>query len=119
LAFLAGGESRAEPLTGIKALMLAVMEDGMRCYFSPTLLTRVEAEHWIESRQSQLVFSFEVICETFGIEASAARRVLRAMRDRGQRGMPAVRTRPNVRHNTVSLPRKRRRRRSRAARDEG
>lgn len=109
LLFLCGGEQRAEPLTGVKALMLAVLEDGIRCYFSQTQLVRVEAEHWIESRQRQLVFSFEVICETFGIEASAARRTLRRMREQGRRALPAVRTRPNVRHNTVSLLRKRRR----------
>ena len=110
LAFLGGGESRSAPLTGVKALMLAVLEDGIRCYFSSTRLVRTEAEHWVESRHHKLVFSFEVICETFGIEAGAARARLRALRDQGKRAMPAVRTRPNVRHNTVAVLRKRRRR---------
>ena len=109
LMFLGGGEHRAEPLTGVKALMLAVLEDGIRCYFSQNRLVRTEADHWIQSRQRSLVFSFEVICETFGIEASAARRTLHVMREQGRRALPVVRTRPNVRHNTVSLVRKRRR----------
>lgn len=110
LLFLGGGERRFEPLSGVKALMLAVLEDGIRCFLSENRLVRTEAEHWIASRQRTLVFSFEVICETFGIEASAARVHLAAMRQQGRRELPAVRTRPNVRHNTVSLLRKRRRR---------
>ena len=118
LLFLGGGERRVEPLTGVKALMLAVLEDGIRCFFSQNRLVRAEADHWIASRQRTLVFSFEVICETFGIEADAARTTLRAMREQGRLALPAVRTRPNVRHNTVSLLRKRRRRKvDRAARE--
>lgn len=112
LLFLGAGERRYEPLTGVKALMLAVLEDGIRCYLSLDPRLQAEAEHWVDSPQRKLVFSFEVICDTFAIEASAARRMLRALRGRETRAMPTYRTRPNVRHNTLSVVRKRRRRKA-------
>lgn len=112
LLFLGGGERRSEPLTGVKALMLAVLEDGVRCYFSRDTRLRSEAEHWVDSPQRKLVFAFEVICDTFGIEPSAARRTLRLMRAVEQRKLSFYRTRPNVRHNTLSVLRKRRRRKA-------
>src|SRR5512145_2409662 len=49
LASLGGGESRSSQYTGTKALMLAVLEDGIRSYLSPVARIRSEAEYWIST----------------------------------------------------------------------
>lgn len=79
---ISGGVSAVLPSTGIKALMLAVLEDGIRCYFSRARQERVEAEHWVESALRRGAFSFPVLCEMFGVEPGAARQALRRMRAR-------------------------------------
>jgi hypothetical protein len=52
-ASLGGGESRSSQYTGTKALMLAVLEDGIRSYLSPVARIRAEAEYWIASARSR------------------------------------------------------------------
>jgi len=99
LAPLAGGEPRAAEYTGTKALMLAVLENGFRSYFSPKVRIRAEAERWVRSPQGRSPFSFTVVCETLGLEPDAVRLALRRLRA-NQPALtqpPAIkRSRPNV-----------------------
>ena len=95
---LGGGEPRSATLSGIKGLLLAVLEDGIRGYLSPVKEVRAEAEYWVGSGRVRSPFCFVVICETLGLEPSAVRDALERMRT--QRVNPARalgRTRPNVR----------------------
>jgi hypothetical protein len=97
---LSGGEPRHSALNGTKALLLAVLEDGIRSYLSPIEEIRAEAEYWVSSRRARSPFCFVVICETFGLEPSAVRRAIERLR--AQRVDPARaigRTRPNVRRS--------------------
>jgi hypothetical protein len=91
------------PYTGTKALMLAVLEDGIRCYLSNKRRLQREAELWMYCSR-RLVFSFDVLCETFGLDPNATRRALRQLR-KGSEGFGALRHRgrQNVRHNVISL----------------
>ncbi len=79
LLLIGGGEQRCAPQTGVKALLLAVLEDALRCYFSKDARIRTEAEVWVDSR-ARTAFSFEVICDIYGIDSTAARAALRQMR---------------------------------------
>ena len=98
LALLGGGEPRSLPYRGVKALMLAVLEDGIRAYLGSSPLLRTEAEQWMRLRQRRWPFSFSVVCETLGLEPSAVQRALRIMR--AQKALPAVvrRSRPHAGH---------------------
>ncbi len=91
------------PHTGTKALMLAVLEDGIRCYLGNKRRLQREAELWMYCSR-RLVFSFDVLCETFGLDPNATRRALRQLR-RGSEGFGSLRHRgrQNVRHNVISL----------------
>ncbi len=97
---LAGGESRGTEFTGTKALMLAVLEDGIRSYLSPVARIRSEAEYWVRAKKQRSPFSFTVVCETLGLEAQAVREALDRMRKKNVRPREAIRrSRPNVRRN--------------------
>ena len=103
LQSVSGGESRSGQLTGTKALMLAVLEDGIRCYLSNKKRLQREAETWMYCSR-RLVFSFTVLCETFGLDPNATRAALRRMRKEAS-GLGSLRHRgrQNVRHNVISL----------------
>lgn len=73
---LGGGESRGTDYTGTKALMLAILEDGVRAYLGPTPRLRAEAELWVTNPQRRWIFSFDIICETLGLEPDSVRTVL-------------------------------------------
>lgn len=91
------------PHTGTKALMLAVFEDGIRCYLSNKRRLQREAETWIYCSR-RLVFSFDVLCETFGLDPNATRRALRQLREStGGFNSMRHRGRQNVRHNVISM----------------
>ncbi len=75
LGALGGGEPRRGEYTGTKALMMAVLEDGIRDYRTAIGRPRIEAEGWVRS-EHRGVFSFIVICETLGLEPAAVRRAL-------------------------------------------
>jgi hypothetical protein len=68
LTSLGGGESRSGQYTGTKALMLAILEDGIRSYLSPVGRVRNEAEYWVKSGRQRSPFCFTVVCETLGLE---------------------------------------------------
>ena len=98
---LSGGECRGgTEYTGTKALMLAVLEDGIRSYLSPVGRIRSEAEYWVTAKKQRSPFSFNVVCETLGLEAEAVREALERMRAKNVAPRQAIRrSRPNVRRN--------------------
>ena len=77
------GYRRDSFISGEKALMLAVLEDGIRCFqehlrnprSNPKLLSQ-EAEAWIRTVDYDWPFSFNNICETLGINPEALRAAL-------------------------------------------
>jgi hypothetical protein len=77
---LTRGHRNDSLLSGEKALMLAVLEDGIRCFqghlqaprIHPRRLER-EATEWITSTAHEETFSFVNICETLGLNPSALR----------------------------------------------
>ena len=74
-----GGESRANNSSGIKALLFAVFEDGVRCYLGPPGGQRTAAEAWVRSKQSS-AFSFGTVCEVLGFDPDAVRDALAKLR---------------------------------------
>ena len=58
LTSLGGGEPRSAQYTGTKALMLAILEDGIRSYLSPVGRIRNEAEYWVTSRPATFAVLF-------------------------------------------------------------
>jgi hypothetical protein len=95
-----GGESRAGQLTGTKALMLAVLEDGIRSFLSRSRLLANEAEFWIYSHLRHSPFSFTVVCEMLGLDPGAVRKTLRQMKSENVSARKAI---PRARHN-VRIP---------------
>jgi hypothetical protein len=95
---IAGGEPREAEFSGTKALMLAVLEDGIRSYLSRAKGAADEAELWVNSGRRRSPFSFVVVCETLNLNPDAVRRVLREMRAGQVPARKAIpRSRPNVR----------------------
>lgn len=80
---------RKTPLEPEKALLLAVLEDGVRC-FQDNILPRnrkkqmlfEEAEAWLFSDEANGVFSFVSICALLGFDPGYIRRGLRRWRQR-------------------------------------
>ena len=106
LTSLGGGEPRSTQYTGTKALMLAILEDGIRSYLSPVGRIRSEAEYWVTAGRQRSPFSFTVVCETLGIEPGAARCALYSLREKNVSRKSLGRSRPNVRR-VSRLPRRR------------
>ena len=95
---IAGGEPRTSQLTGTKALMLAVLEDAIRCYVDGRKHIADEAEDWIRSNQRHSPFSFVIVCETLGLDPSATRVKLCEIKARQISSREAIpRARKNVR----------------------
>jgi len=104
---LGGGESSAGSYTGIKALMLAVLDNGIASYLSSTPRLRAEAEYWISASAQRSPFSFTVVCETLRLEPDAVRVALRRLRNREAGPIRAIgRRRQNVRRAGRLLIRK-------------
>jgi hypothetical protein len=102
-----GGEPRNSQYTGTKALMLAILEDGIRSYLSPVGRIRNEAEYWVTSTRQRSPFSFAVVCETLGLEPEAVRAALRRLREKNVSPRRALgRSRPNVRRSGRIVGRK-------------
>jgi hypothetical protein len=104
----------------IKRLMLAVLEDAMRCYQTYTSSHSgaqrrlfVEAEAWLMDRKGDGPFAFETVCETLGIDPSCLREGLRRwrlLRLDGLNPRRLARRSPVTRVGRISAPLKRRRR---------
>jgi hypothetical protein len=94
-----GGQPPDAPFLGVKALMLAILEDAIRAYLGEVPRSREEAALWIADSRSQWVFSFPVVCETLGLEPNAVRNAVRRMHGRYPVARPVSigRSRPNSR----------------------
>ncbi len=91
---LPGGSSfQARPFHGTKALLFAVLDDGVRSYFSEHPRLQREAAHWIDDPRPRGPFAFVSICDVFGLDAGAVRKSLRQLRDEAQRPSGQVRPR--------------------------
>jgi len=107
LTSLGGGEPRSTQYTGTKALMLAILEDGIRSYLSPVGRIRSEAEYWVTAGRQRSPFSFTVVCETLGLEPEAVRAALDRLRSRNVSPRRVLgRSRPNVRRTGRLIGRK-------------
>jgi len=95
-----GGEPRTGQLTGTKALMLAVLEDGIRSYLGGSRIIAHEAEFWIHSHRGHSPFSFVVVCEMLGLDPDAVRKTLKRMKSEHVSPRKAL---PRARHN-VRIP---------------
>ena len=78
-------------LQGEKALMFAVLEDGIQRYLKCTHIRNFherqelnELELWFDAPEQSSVFSFKSLCESFGIDARILRKSLRWLRARLQ-----------------------------------
>ncbi len=98
LQSLIGGDPGWGQYTGVKALMLAVLEEGIGIYLGSKARLQAEAADWIASSSRQSPFTFCVVCETLGLAPSAVRIALRRMRERNIAARDTFgRSRPNVR----------------------
>ncbi len=98
LTTVGGGEPTCGPYTGIKALMLAVLDNGIACYLSATPRIHAEAEYWIMASAGRSPFSFAVVCETLRLEPDAVRTALRRLREQHRGPFSSLgRRRQNVR----------------------
>jgi hypothetical protein len=83
------GLRRKIPLEPEKCLMLALLEDAITC-FKKNLFARSavaqelfrEAEDWILEEQSTDLFSFNNVCESFGLEPASMRQELLRWKER-------------------------------------
>ena len=68
---------------GERALMIAVLEDAVRCYLglvqydrtNPEILAR-QSEHWLRLEDWESPFSFNNICESLGLEPETTRKTI-------------------------------------------
>ncbi len=106
-----GGEVRTVPMIGIRALMLAMLEDAVRAYLGADQRECDEAEAWIERTRHRWVFSFATVCETLGLEPPAVRTALQRLRARppAERQARLARSRPNARQANLRIVAPRRR----------
>jgi hypothetical protein len=82
---------RKSPLEPEKALFLAVLEDGIRC-FQDNLFTEndkkkilfQDAEKWLFGDESGWIFSFASVCAVLGLDPQYLRRGLRNWQERAR-----------------------------------
>jgi hypothetical protein len=117
-AQISGGVRWDGDTSGPRALMLAVLEDAVRCIeegrrrrlFCARRLA-AEAEAWVRCEQRDWPFSFVNICEALGFDPDAVRgRLLTSARDAAHRSRTRVRlrVRSRIRSRTLTTPRRRR-----------
>jgi len=101
LVGVGGGERHTPRYLGVKALMLALLEDAIRAYHGPVPQSHEEAARWMSDSRRHWVFSFCVVCESLGLEPSAVRLAVRRMADRDGlvRSSALTRSRPNSRRH--------------------
>jgi hypothetical protein len=92
-------------LCGERALMWAVLTDGIECYRrnARTVAGRqrtefAEAERWVFTTNWEWPFSFVNLCEAFGFNPAGVRRALRRWHTRPVHELPRQRFRPVTLH---------------------
>jgi len=97
LDWLYAGASCGAAPTGVKALMLAVLEEAMRNFLGRNGAWHDDAAFWMGTTRRESPFAFRTVCETLGLEPSAVRRALYRLRERNVSAREAGgRLRPNV-----------------------
>jgi hypothetical protein len=95
---IGGGVSTVSEHTGTKALMLAILEDGLRALLDANNRVSEEAARWMSSRRDTWVFSFITVCHTLGLDPDAVRRAAQQMKERNVSARQVIgRNRPNSR----------------------
>jgi len=97
---LAGGEPRGGEYRGLKALMLAVLDNAVQYYCGPPSRLRAEAEQWLAARNARSPFSFKTVCEVLGLDPDAAGQAIKALRERMPPRVQKRRMRPNSRRHS-------------------
>lgn len=71
---------RGAPVSGVKALLVALLEEAIACLFSGVRTENahvraeaVRAERWIRSRDTSWSFAFESVCDVLDLDAEALR----------------------------------------------
>jgi hypothetical protein len=109
---IGGGIPGHSKVAGIRNLMLAVLDDAIRCFLGSNRMDRREAEVWISMATQASPFSFVTICHVLGLDPGAARAAMYRMREHNPSRWRALgRSRPNVRKRGRISLRKRSRRR--------
>jgi hypothetical protein len=107
LRSLGAGEPDSSQYTGVKALMLAVLEEAIRNYLGRDARLRRDAAYWIACPGHASPFAFATVCETLGLEPGAVRDALYRLGERDESFNHGVgRSRPNVRNGRRLLARK-------------
>ncbi len=90
---------------GVKNLMIAVLEDGIRCFLGKKEDERCEAEEWMTSDDQGYVFDFQTLCHTLDLDPVAVHESLTRIRER-EGFVPArqIRTRNNHRRRGSIRP---------------
>lgn len=90
---------RKTPLEVEKTLMLAVLEDGIRCFqenlFAPSGKKRVlfeEAQDWLYDDDADGLFAFITICSLLGLDPGYVRRGLTQWQERERQAAPIKET---------------------------
>ena len=104
------GARRDSCISGEKALMLAVLEDGIRCFqehlrnarSNPRLLSQ-QAEEWIRAVDYEWPFSFNNVCDALGIDPDCMRDAL--LRMKYERLMAEARPRSSAPARTARIVR--------------
>lgn len=95
---IGGGDPDRTPITGTRALMLAVLEDAIRCYLDGRKSISQEAERWLKANWRDSPFSFVIVCETLRLDPQAVRCMLDRMKEAKVSSRDALpRARNNVR----------------------
>lgn len=120
--FYSGARADDLRIRPVKRLMLAVLEDAMRCYQTcgdarsrSRRRLFIEAEAWMFDRKAEGPFAFDTICQTLGIEPDCLRKGLRVWRVQqlnGHNPRPLARRSPVTREGHISAPLRRRRRKT-------
>ena len=113
-----GGVRPDRETSGPRALMLAVLEDAVRCIEAGrrrrhfyTRRLAAEAEAWVRCEQRDWPFSFVIICEVLGFDVGAVRARLLMSAGDAAYGRPTrlrLRVRSSIRSRTLTTPRQRR-----------
>jgi|SRR5579862_1955445 len=95
------GERHGPDYTGTKALMMAILESGIRDYCGTAGRQSAEAQDWLWSNRLG-AFSFAIICETLELEPTTIRQALVRMKEHG--ALRLARSRDNVRKKRPTAP---------------
>jgi hypothetical protein len=100
---LVGAAAPRKPSPGTESLMMAILEDALRCYLGPPGRLRSDAEYWVLGTKAWMPFSFPVVCEALGFSPDALRAALWRFQ-RKPEGRPRIgRLRRNARRFTDRL----------------